>query len=199
MLLLLFFYKWIYIYLFTTKCWVVISICWNIWCLNWIKRNKNTLFTALFSIFFLSWMPRRVLWLSWPRPALRLANQTLPHLPNWPPSPPVAWETRSLPSAHPRMESSTSPWRTNQVSSLTPSHQETVARMFWWQKGLQTKQLSGCQMEAPMVAMVLCVHLSLPIPSHQLPALLLCTLRAKLKDKAIPPPHNPCHTPRLHT
>lgn len=83
----------------------------------------------LFFVFY-SWMPRRVLWLCWPRPALKLANQTPHPLPSWPLCPPAAWETRSPPVGHPSLESSTSPWRTNPASSLTPSHQATLGKMF---------------------------------------------------------------------
>lgn len=91
----------------------------------------NSLFIFLLSFFvLLSWMPRRVLWLCWPRPALKLANQTPPPLPSWPLCPPAAWETRSPPVGHPSLESSTSPLRTNPASSLTPSHQVSLERMF---------------------------------------------------------------------
>lgn len=143
-------------------------------------------------------MPRRVLWLCWPRPALKLANQIPPPLPSWPPSPQAVWETRNHQADPPSLERSTSPWKTSPASSLTPSHQATVVKTFWGQRGLQIKQLSGCQMEAPAVSL-LHVHLFLPIPSHPAPALLRCTLRARPTDKAIPPPRSPRHTPRPRT
>lgn len=150
----------------------------------------------LLFLFFLSWMPRRVLWPCWHRPALKLVNQTPPLPPSWPPSPPVVWETRSPPAGHPSPENSTSPWRTNPASSLTPSHQATAVRMFWWRRGLQIKRLSGCQMEAPVVVHV---HLSLPIHGHPALVLLPCTVRASPTDKVIPLPYSPHHTRRLHT
>lgn len=143
-------------------------------------------------------MPRRVLWLCWLRPALKLANQTRPPLPSWPPSPPAIWETRKRLTDLPNLESNTTPWRTSLASSPTPSHQATVVRMFKWQRGLQIKQLSGCQMEAPAAAL-LHVRPFLPIPSHPAPALLPCTLRASPTDKAILLPRSPRHTPRART
>lgn len=143
-------------------------------------------------------MPRRVLWLCWPRPALKLANQTPLPPPSWPPSPPAIWETRNRPTDLPNLESSTTPWRTSRASSLTPSHRATVVRMFKGQRGLQIKQLLGCQMEAPVVAPPR-VRPFLPIPGHPAPALLPCTLKASPTDKAIPPPRSPCHTPRSRT
>lgn len=143
-------------------------------------------------------MPRRVLWLYWPRPALKLANQTLPPLQSWPLSPQAVSETKNRPADLPSPESSTTPWRTSPASSLTLSHQATVVRMVKGQRGLQIKQLLGCQMEAPAVAL-LHVRPFLPIPSRPAPALLPCTLRASPTDKAIPPPRSPHHTPKLRT
>lgn len=143
-------------------------------------------------------MQRRVRWLSLLRPALRLANQTLPPLPSCPHSPLAVWETRNHLADLPNLESNTTPWRTSPVSSLTPSPQATLARMFKLQRGLQIKRLFECQMETPAVVLGP-VHLFLPVLTHQAPVLLPYLLRASPTDKAIPPPHSPCHTPRPHT
>lgn len=159
--------------------------------------KQTSLFTALLSLFpFFSWMPRRVLWLCWPRPALKLANQIPPPLPSWPPFPQAVWVTRNHQAVPPSPESSTSPMKTSPASSLTPSHRATAARTLSCQRGIQIKQPSGCRTEAPAVTRL---HPFLPIPSRPAPALLPCTRRARPTDKAIPPPRSPRHTPRPRT
>lgn len=140
--------------------------------------------------FPFSSMQRRVRWPCWRRPALRLANQTLPPLPSCPQSPLAVWETRSRRADLPNPESNTTPWRTSPVSSLTPSPQAIHARMFKLQKGLQIKRLFGCQMETPAVVLRPAQPF-LRDPSHQAPVPPPCSPRASPTDKAILPPHRP--------